>query len=170
MRRTRLRNPALIIAGLLTGLLFAALAVPLGAQPAAETHDGHGIGPVYDAAHEITVNGTIQTVVTKHTAGSPAGMHLLVAGSEGTFDAALGPYMTKEVQAALHAGAVVKIVGAIEKAHGKEYLLVRQVNFDGRTVTVRNLNGALLMVQSPRGPHRSTTPYTRQAEVTGGAR
>ena len=72
-----------MIAGLLSGLLFAILAVPLVAQPATEVHPGQGIGPVYDAAHEVTLNGIIQQIVTKHTAGTPAGMHLLVTGPGG---------------------------------------------------------------------------------------
>jgi hypothetical protein len=168
MRRFRFTQTTLLIAGL-CALIFATLAVPLGAQPASETRTGSGIGPVYDAAHEITVNGTIQTVVTRHTKGSPAGMHLMVNGSEGTFDAALGPYMTKETQEALKAGTPLQIIGAIEKVRGREYLLARQVNFNGRTVTVRNLNGSLLLVQSPRGTHRAKA-YSRQGQVNGGAR
>ena len=169
MRRCRFTQTTPLIAGLIVGLLFAIAPIPLGAQPASETHAGHGLGPVYDAAHEITVNGTIQTVVTNHIKGSPAGMHLMVMGSEGMIDAHVGPYMTKATQEALKAGTPVQIIGAIEKVHGREYLLARQVTFDGRTVTVRNSNGALLVVQSPRGQHHATA-YSRQGEVNGGAR
>lgn len=165
MNRSRFNTPIPLIAGLIA--LLAILAVPLISQPA-DSHTETAV-PGYDRAHEITVTGTIQEVVAAPQAGSPAGLHLLVNGPEGAFDAALGPYMTKEIRAALRAGAAVQIVGAIEKAHGREYLLVRQVSFDGRTVTVRNLNGALLLVQSPRGPRRDTA-YVRQGEVNGGAR
>ena len=83
MKRTCLTQPARMIAGVLTALLFAIVAVPLGAQPASESRPGRGFGPVYDTAHETTLNGTIREVVTKHVAGSPAGMHLLVAGPQG---------------------------------------------------------------------------------------
>jgi hypothetical protein len=54
-----------MIAALLAGFMFAILAVPLGAETAPPSRAGHGFGPVYDAAHEITVTGTIQKVVTK---------------------------------------------------------------------------------------------------------
>jgi hypothetical protein len=169
MNRHRLTIPLPLplIAGLIAVLTIVAL--PLPAQPADEAHTAKGIGPVYDAAHEITLEGTIQQVVATPEPGSPIGLHLLVNGSEGTFDAALGPYMTKQTRAALHDGDAVQIVGAIERVHGSEYLLVRQVTFSGRTLTVRNLNGALLLVQSARRPHR-TTVYARQGEVNGGGR
>ena len=41
--------------GLLATLLFAIIAVPVGALAASETHPAHGFGPVYDAAHETTL-------------------------------------------------------------------------------------------------------------------
>jgi len=168
MRRNRSTKPTQLIAGLLAGLLLAILAVPLGAQPAPETRTGHGFGPVYDAAHETTLNGTIQEVVTKRTPGSPVGMHLLVAGPEGVVDAHVGPYLTKETQEALHAGLPVQIVGAVEQLHGKSILLARQLIFGGRTVTVRNENGLLA-----RPTHRNAPPEagkTSRSEVNGGAR
>ncbi len=165
MNRARF-TPALTLTAGLIGLLTIAN-VPLFSQPADTRTEAAVVA--YDRTHEITVSGTIQGVVAKPESGSPSGLHLLVNGSEGTFDAALGPYMAKETREALRAGAAVQIVGAIEKVHGRQYLLARQVSFDGRTVTVRNLNGALLMVQSPRGPHRNAD-YVRQPEVNGGAR
>ena len=133
MRRNRSTKPTQLTAGLLAGLLLLAiLAVPLGAQLAPETRATRAVGPVYDAAHEITLNGTIQEVVTKRVAGSPVGMHLLVAGPEGVVDAHVGPYLTKDTQEALHAGLPLQIVGAVEQLHGKSILLARQLIF-GRT-------------------------------------
>ncbi|MFZ0306900.1 MAG: hypothetical protein WAL89_01910 [Candidatus Sulfotelmatobacter sp.] len=173
MRRNRSTKPTQLIAGLLAGLLLAILAVPLGAQPAPETRTGHGFGPVYDAAHETTLNGTIQEVVTKRTAGSPVGMHLLVAGPEGVVDAHVGPYLTKDTQEALHAGLPVQIVGAVEQLHGKSVLLARQLIFGGRTVTVRNENGFLMRAQGAhpaRAKHEARVEKTSQVEVNGGAR
>ena len=127
MRRTRLKKSAPLIAGLLAGLLLAIVAVPLRAQPAPETRNGRGFGPVYDAAHETTLNGTIREVVTKREPGSPAGMHLLVAGPEGVVDTHVGPFLSKQTQEALHSGAQVQIVGAMSSLHGKNYLLVREL-------------------------------------------
>ena len=165
MNRRRFTPAPSLIAGLI-GLLTIVNA-PLFSQPAYTRTEAAVVA--YDRTQEITVSGTIQEVVAKPESGSPSGLHLLVNGSEGTFDAALGPYMAKETREALRAGAAVQIVGAIEKVHGRQYLLVRQVSFDARMVTVRNLNGALLMVQSPRALHRDAG-YVRRTEVNGGAR
>jgi hypothetical protein len=163
MTRDRSTKPTQLTAGLLAGLLLAILAVPLGAQLAPETRATRAVGPVYDAAHEITLNGTIQEVVTKRVAGSPVGMHLLVAGPEGVVDAHVGPYLTKDTQEALHAGLPVQIVGAVEQLQGKSILLARQLIFGGRTVTVRNENGFLVRAH---GPRPDSGPDNRNANTT----
>src|ERR1700691_5191074 len=101
MRRSRVTQAVPLIAGLLLSLLLATLAVPLGAQPASTTPVAKGFGPVYDAAHEITLDGTIQNVISKHVTGSPAGMHLLVAGQHGVVDAHVGLFLSKETKESL---------------------------------------------------------------------
>lgn len=165
--RTCLKQPARLIAGLLTGLLFAI--IPF--QPIAHAADSRAQRPSrfsYDKAHEITMNGTVQEVVTKRTAGSPVGMHLLVTGPEGLVDAHVGPYLTKEVQEALHMGLPLQIVGAKVEVHGKQYLLARQLIFGGRTVAVRNENGFLVHVRGPRmsrsKPVNSNAKTTQKGE------
>src|ERR1700691_1002598 len=64
-------------ASLLISVSFPILAVAqsMHASPAAQ-----GFGPAYDAAHEITLNGTIQEVTVRQVSGSPPGTHVLVAG------------------------------------------------------------------------------------------
>jgi hypothetical protein len=156
-------------AGMLIALLFAIFTIQLGAQPASETRPGHGIGPVYDAAHEITVHGTIQTVVTKHTAGSPGGMHLMVMGSEGVVDAHVGPFLSKNVRAALHEGAPVQIVGAMTTLRGKNYLLARTLTIGNRTVAVRSEHGLLAPMGSTQ-KRRARSERKSPVEVNGGAR
>jgi hypothetical protein len=156
MRRTYMTKPARIIAGLLTGMLFAVMTLPLSAQTAADSRAQHPFVPAYDKAHEITLNGMVHEIVTKHAAGSPFGMHLVVAGPEGMVDAHVGPYLTKDTQEALHAGLPVQIVGAMEEHNGKSYLLARQLIFGGRTVTVRNENGFLAHARAS-GVARSRT-------------
>jgi hypothetical protein len=124
---------------------------------------------MYDAAHEITLNGTIREVVTKHTVGSPAGMHLMVAGPEGLVDTHVGPFLNKQTKAALVAGATVRIVGATTSLHGKSYLLARQLTIGENTVTVRSVRGIILAPRSDRArPARTRKPS--QTEPTGGAR
>ena len=140
----RFTSSDLVIPGLLASLLFAMLAVPLGAQTAAESRPGSGFGPTYDVAHEIVLEGTIQEVVTEHAVGSPVGTHLLVAGPQGLTDAHVGPFLTQETKDALLTGAQVQMVGARLSLHGKDYLLVRQLTVGGRSVTVRSKHGLLV--------------------------
>ncbi len=169
MSRTRLTKPTPIIAGLLSALLFAILAVPLAAQPAPESRSPRGFGPFYDAAHEITLHGDIQQVVTRHVVGSPVGMHLLVAGPEGLVDAHVGPFLSKEMKEALHTGTPVQIVGAMTSLNGKNYLLARELNVGGTTVTLRSKTGFLLRSHPSRvAPDGSQK--TSQPESDGGAR
>ncbi len=150
MSHTCLKKPARMIARLLTGLLFTIVTIQPIAQTATESCAQRPSIPSYDKAHEITVNGTVQEVVTKRVAGSPVGMHLLVAGPEGVVDAHVGPYLSKDTQEALHAGLPVQIVGAMEEVRGKHYLLARQVILGGRMFTVRTENGFLARARVPR--------------------
>jgi len=163
-----------LVARLLAGALFATIVIPLGARAASVSpvHPAHGFGPVYDAAHEITLSGTIQEVVTKRTVGSPAGMHLMIVGSKGLVDAHVGPFLSKQTKAALVAGAPVRIVGANTTLHGKSYLLARQLTIGENTVTVRSTRGIMMLPHSghsrPARPARTRTPS--QTESNGGAR
>jgi hypothetical protein len=174
MRRSRLPNSTRMIAGLLTSLLFAILTLPLTAQSTPESSSTRPMSFGYDKAHEITLNGTIQEVVTqRRESGSPAGLHLLVVGSRGVVDAHLGPFLTKDVQEALHAGTPIQIVGAMQAFQGKNYLLARQVIFGGRLVTVRSENGFLVLVHATRGARskpENTSQNASQVEINGGAR
>jgi len=165
MRCIRTMKFTLAWTGLLSVLLLALLVTPLIAQPARAPQSGRGFGPVYDAAHEITLNGTVQEVVSKHALGSPAGMHLLVAGPEGTVDAHVGSFLSKDTREALHLGLPIQIVEAMETLHGKQYLLARQLIFGGRMVTVRNRNGFLVDERFGSRNRRNA-----KSEMNGGAR
>jgi len=144
MRRSYFVEPTRWNAGLLAGLLFAILTVPLGAQTARENSAGHPWLQEYNKASEITVDATVQEVVTHHIPRSPAGLHLIVSSSQGVFDAHLGPYMSKATIKSLHAGAPLQIVGAVETINGRSYLVAREVTFEGHTVIIRDERGLLL--------------------------
>jgi hypothetical protein len=150
MKQTGFTKPAAAFAALLTGLILMAAALPLGAATAPVARPGQGFGPAYDAAHETILAGTIQEVVTKHTAGSPAGLHLMVFAAKGVVDAHLGPFLSKETKDALQTGMPVQIVGATVTLKDKEYFLARQVTIGGNTITIRNTRGMLLR-QHPQG-------------------
>jgi hypothetical protein len=167
MRSTCKRKFTLALSGLLPGVLLA-WALPLCAQPVRTSRPAPDKIAAYDAAHEVTINGTVQQVVTKHNAGSPAGMHLLVSGTTGTVDAHVGPFLSKSMQQALHTGLPLQVVGAMATTHGKQYLLARQLNYGGQTVTVRGRNGSILRpAQSSASPNHKRIVRSR---LSGGAR
>ena len=169
MRRQCFTMPSRVVAAVMTGLLFAILSVPLQAQPAVQSHPGHGFGPVYDAGHETTLEGTIQRVVTKRVAGTPAGMHLMVVAPQGLVDTHLGSFLSKETTKSLQAGMPVHIVGAMSVVRGKSYLLARQVTVGDRTFTVRSTHGVVV----PEHDANSARPRVRKTSKTesnGGAR
>jgi len=158
-----------LIAGLLAGLLYAIVTVPLSAATSA-THSkpAAGFHPDYNAAREMTLTGTIQEVVSKHVLGSPVGLHLLVASEKGTVDVHVGSYITKDTRAALHAGLPIQVVGATETLRGQQYLLARQITFGGRTVTLRSATGYMVLPHSTRKAVRR--PATAKPSANGGAR
>jgi hypothetical protein len=172
MRRTCLTKPTSMIAGLLVGLLFATLTVPLGAETAPKTRVGKGFGVPYDAAHEITLSGNIEQVINnKHAVGTPAGMHLLVAGPKGMVDAQVGPFLPKATREALHTGTPVEIVGARMEVRGKSYLVARELKFGGTTVEVRNKHGFLVRFHgTPARLARNKAREMAKVELNGGAR
>ena len=169
MRRCVATGSVRLIAGSVLGaLLLAITAVPLAAQPAAQSHPLRAVGVGYDKAHEVTINGTVNRIITQHVPGSPAGLHVLVNGERGLVDVHLGPFMSRQTQQELRSGTLVQIVGAMQTVHGKQYLLGRQINFAGRAVTVRNQGGALLRVQATPlvlAKHK----HASRVEVKGGA-
>jgi hypothetical protein len=135
----------LALGALLPVVLVALFAVPAGAQAADASAPARGPVPMYNNAHEITINGSVQQVVTKREIGSPAGMHLIVSGATGTVDAHIGPYLTKSMKSAMHTGLPLEVVGTMITIRGKQMLLARQLKYGGQTLYVRSKGGTLLM-------------------------
>jgi hypothetical protein len=167
--RSSARKRTPLIAGLMAGLLVAIVSVPLVAQPTTETRPpAKGFGADYDAAHETTLNGTIEKITTKREIGKPAGMHLLVSGPSGVVDAHVGYFLNKEAKESLQEGMPVKIVGAMSTIHGKSYLLARLVTVGDRTIRVRSKHG--ILAPEPTGtPHKRNSNRKPAVAVHGGA-
>lgn len=156
---------ARISAGLLSGLLFVIMSISAGAQQESARSIGRGFGPAYDMTHETTLAGTIEQVFTNHEAGSPAGVHLLVADTEGEIDAHVGSFLSKQTKEALRVGAPVQIIGATTQLHDKQYFLVRQLTVGGQTVVIRNERGFLVHA---RDSEIATTRKINASDTKGG--
>ena len=133
-------------------------------SPPATSTGWNQVGP---SSGVITVLGSIRQVVSNPAAGTPTGVHILIDGPLGSFDASLGSYLPNEVQQALSNGVSVQATGVVRAVNGTDYLFVRQLTVAGHQVTIRNSYGFLL--------HHSSTPASaasgsskRHSEGDGG--
>jgi hypothetical protein len=105
----------------------------------------------YSPARETTFTGTIDQVVAGHSAGSPAGLHVLVNSPKGVIDASLGSYVSAEVQHAIAKGAAVQLSGVTRTIDGTDYLLTRTLTVAGHSTNIRNEHGFLIHPRANNG-------------------
>jgi len=105
---------------------------------------GKGFAFTYDPAQEITVEGTVQAIITHPASGGAVGIHLLISSEGKIVDAHLGPYLSNENREALTLGAPVQVVGVKAQQRGQSLLLARQLVLGERKITIRNQRGFLV--------------------------
>jgi hypothetical protein len=135
-----------MIAGLVTGLLFAIAAISLNAQPVgsakAEPH------PFYDITQEVTLSGPVTGVVHGPSAGLIPGSHILLVTGSGTVDASLGKWGLQGKEASIHNGEQVTVKGVMKTLRNKQVFVVRTVELGGHTYVIRNEHGVALTPKS----------------------
>jgi hypothetical protein len=129
---------------LLYTLTHIALAEQPGFQTAVTPFDA---GAMSKPTQDVTVAGTLQQVISKHTAGIPAGIQLVVDGPQGAFTAILGPAVGDQLQQILSPGAPVQVSGVEDTINGQSYLLARKLTVAGSQVIIRNEHGFLVHSQ-----------------------
>jgi len=103
------------------------------------------IASKYDVNKEVTLSGTIESLVQKPTPGMIVGGHLMVSTSQGTVDAHIGSYLIAGKYAIpFESGQPVKLVGIMTTFNHQNVLLVRTIQTENRTITVRNDHGFLV--------------------------
>jgi hypothetical protein len=103
------------------------------------------VAPRYDVNKEVTLEGTIRSVVSKPTVGMALGTHLMLATSKGPVDAHIGDFVFKGSHPlSVAAGQSVKVTGAMTTIKNKEIFLVRTIDTGGRLTTVRTAHGFLI--------------------------
>ena len=136
MRRSRFTKPTRMVAGLLTGLLSAILAVPLGAQSA------HQPRPYYDIGREVTLTGTVSSVLRVPAQGMIAGSHILLATPSGAVDASLGRWGLEGKGAlSVAPGQEVEVTGVMKTLRDKPVFVARNVKVGGQIYQIRNEHG-----------------------------
>jgi len=136
-----------LIPGLLAALL-AILAVPLVAQSASESH------PFYDITQEVSLTGTVSSVLAKPAAGMLFGSHLMLNTSSGQVDASLGKWGLQGKGAlSVAAGAPIEVTGVMKTINNKPVFIVRTVKVNGQVYTIRNQYG---VPRSPQSRERAS--------------
>jgi hypothetical protein len=149
-------QPTRLIAGLLASLLLAILAVPLVAQSERESR------PFYDIAKEITLTGTVSSVLAKPAAGMLFGSHLMLDTTSGQVDASLGKWGLQGRGAlSVSAGEPVEVTGVMKTINDKQVFIVRTVKASGQVYTIRNQYG---VPRSPQSRERASQKAAQGGE------
>jgi hypothetical protein len=103
----------------------------------------------YDAGKEVTLNGTVSSVLAKAAPGMIPGSHLLLETPSGAVDASLGRFGLRGNGAvAVAVGQQVEVTGVMKTVKDKPLFLARTVKVGGEVYTVRNEHGLALSPQA----------------------
>jgi hypothetical protein len=128
MRPNRITIPLLV-----AGLLLAIAAVPLHAETTVHSP------AYYDKAKEVTITGTVSSVMTRPAAGMMWGSHLMLTTSAGEVDASLGRWAMQGKNAlSVAAGQQVEVTGVMKTVNHKQVFIARTVKVGGQIHTLRN--------------------------------
>ena len=150
--------------GLLTLMAFSVFAVPSQADTVKQTKKPT-VTPRYhyDASKEVTLKGTISSVVKQPSKGMLIGEHLMLSTSSGSVDAHIGAYSSRDKRLnKLAAGQSISVTGEKMNVRGRDVFIVRTLESEGKTIPVRNTHGFFV------GSTTSQTPRIRRAK--GGSR
>ena len=121
-------------------LLFTTL-LPSQAQTA--TGAIRAAGPsAYDTSQEVSLSGTVSSVVAKSSPGTLPGSHLMLATLTGPVDVSLGMFgMLGKGALTVSGGQQVEVTGIMKTLKGKQIFFARQVKIEGHVYAIRNEHG-----------------------------
>jgi hypothetical protein len=132
-----------LFAGLCALVLLSliSLLTPVQAQTAAV--GTRTAGPLsYDISQEVTINGTVSSVLTRPSPGMIMGSHLLLTTPSGPVDASLSHFGLQGKGAlSVAAGQQIEVTGVMKTIMDKQVFLVRTVKVGGEVYTIRNEHG-----------------------------
>ena len=102
------------------------------------------VGPKYDPAAEVTIQGKVLSVHTRQCPVSGTlGAHFMLEGPNGkVYEVHLAPAsFTKSFDIDFVAGEKVDVTGSVLVFEGKDAILARQVKHRNETVTFRDKKG-----------------------------
>jgi hypothetical protein len=143
-------------------LVLLCLALPLRfVQAQATAAATMAAGPFsYDVSKEVTLNGTVSSVLTTSTRGMVPGSHLLLSTPSGPVDASLGTFGLRGKGAlSVEAGQQVEVTGVMKTLKGGgPVFLARTVRVGKQVYAIRNEHGVPVSPQSRDRASRKSMP------------
>lgn len=96
----------------------------------------------YDKSSEVVNNGTVASIGVQRNGTLPRGTYLVLHSGALTLNVQMGLLSPASVPFAV--GDQVQVIGSIASIRGQQVLLARQVQFSGKTLTVRSAHGFVL--------------------------
>jgi hypothetical protein len=108
----------------------------------------------YDIAQEVTLVGTVLSLVPQATDGTIAGAHLLLTTLSGPVDVSLGRFsLIGKGALSIAEGQQAEITGVTKTFKGKQFFLARSVRVGDRDYAIRNERGIPI---TPQARQRAT--------------
>jgi hypothetical protein len=144
-----------LFAGLYALALISLISLQLPVQ--AQTAE-RSVGPLsYDASKEVTLNGTVLSVLAKPSPGMVMGSHLLLATPSGPVDTSLGRFgLMGKGALSVAPGQQVEVTGVMKTVKDKQVFLARTVKVGGEVYTIRNEHGFPVSPQVRERANRKT--------------
>jgi len=143
-------------------LSFVLPLLPLDAQTApAPTRSA---GPYsYDISQEVTLSGTVSSVLTRPSPGMAAEAHLLLTTLSGVVDISLGTFgLLGKGALSVAAGQQVEVTGVMKTLKDKQIFMARAVKVGDHIYAIRNKHGIPV---SPQARERATQNAAQSGET-----
>jgi hypothetical protein len=144
---------AVVIHELAVVLALCTFAAPIHAQ-ATQTTAASPVPPWYDIAKEVTLTGTLSSVVQDATPEMNllGGSHLMIETTAGKVDASLGGFAMKgEGALSVTPGQRVQVTGVMKTIRDQQVFVTRLVLANGQVYKIRNEHGFVLRPLSRQG-------------------
>lgn len=134
----------------LFAVVCALALLSLISPPEARAVETRHAGPFsYDVSKEVTLNGTVSSVLTKPSKGMIMGSHLLLSTASGPVDASLGRFaLSGKGAVSVAAGQQIEVTGVMKTIKDKQVFLTRTVKVGSKVYTIRNEHGVAMSPQS----------------------
>jgi hypothetical protein len=117
----------------------------------------------YDIGSEVTLAGTVSSVLLKAAPGMIPGSHLLLQSPAGSVDISLGTFgMQGKGALSVQTGQRIEVTGVMKAFKGAQIFLARTVTVGNEVYAIRNEHGIPV---SPKARERASQKNTRNGDT-----